>query len=136
MIGTASAHNHDYLRSLGAEPVSYGEGLVERVRALAPGGVDAAFALVGGTEALETSRALVRDPARIVSIVDPEVLAIGGRLVFVRPDAVDLAALGELAQSGRLAVTVASTFPLAQAASAQLLIAEGRTRGKIVLLVS
>ncbi|WP_327069530.1 NADP-dependent oxidoreductase [Kitasatospora sp. NBC_01250] len=136
VIGTASAHNHDYLRSLGAEPVSYGEGLVERVRALAPDGVDAAFALVGGAEALESSRALVKDPARIVSIVDPEVMAVGGRLVFVRPDAADLAALGELAESGRLTVTVASTFPLAQAASAQLLIAEGRTRGKIVLLVS
>lgn len=136
VIGTASARNHDYLRSLGAEPVSYGEGLMERVRALAPDGVDAAFALVGGGEPLDSSHALVKDPARIVSVVDPRVLAIGGRLVFVRPDAADLAALGELVRSGRLTVTVASTFPLAQAASAQLLSAEGRTRGKIVLLVS
>ena len=37
VIGTASPANHDYLRSLGAEPVAYGEGLAGRVRALAPG---------------------------------------------------------------------------------------------------
>ena len=42
MIGTASPANHEYLRSLGAEPVAYGEGLVEWVRALAPDGVDVA----------------------------------------------------------------------------------------------
>ena len=43
VIGTASPANHDYLRSLGAEPVAYGEGLAGRVRALAPDGVDAAL---------------------------------------------------------------------------------------------
>ncbi len=47
VIGTASPANHDYLRSLGAEPVAYGEGLVERVRALAPGGVDLALDVAG-----------------------------------------------------------------------------------------
>ena len=43
VIGTASAANHDYLRSLGAEPVVYGDGLAGRVRELAPDGVDAAL---------------------------------------------------------------------------------------------
>jgi NADPH:quinone reductase-like Zn-dependent oxidoreductase len=43
VIGTASPANHEYVRSLGAEPVAYGEGLVGRVRALAPDGVDAAL---------------------------------------------------------------------------------------------
>jgi len=47
VIGTASPANHDYLRSLGAEPVAYGEGLAGRVRALAPGGVDAALDVAG-----------------------------------------------------------------------------------------
>jgi len=47
VIGTASPANHEYLRSLGAEPVAYGEGLVERVRALAADGVDLAFDLAG-----------------------------------------------------------------------------------------
>jgi NADPH:quinone reductase-like Zn-dependent oxidoreductase len=134
VIGTASEHNHAYLRSLGAEPVAYGAGLADRVRALAPRGVDAAFDLVGG-EALTVSRELVADPGRIASIVETAVLDIGGRFVWVRPDAADLAALGELADTGRLTVNVAATFPLAQAASAQELLAERRTRGKIVLTV-
>ena len=47
VIGTASPANHDYLRSLGAEPVAYGEGLAGRVRALAPDGVDAALDVAG-----------------------------------------------------------------------------------------
>jgi hypothetical protein len=47
VIGTASPANHEYLRSLGAEPVAYGEGLVERVRALAPQGVDGALDVAG-----------------------------------------------------------------------------------------
>ncbi|MER5353025.1 NADP-dependent oxidoreductase [Kitasatospora sp. NPDC002551] len=133
VIGTAGERNHAYLRSLGAEPVGHGEGLAERVRALAPQGVDAAVDLVGG-DAVEVSAALVADPARIASVADFGVRARGGRYVWVRPDAAGLAELAALADDGRLTVTVASTFPLAQAASAQALSAEGRTRGKIVLL--
>ncbi|MFE0461966.1 NADP-dependent oxidoreductase [Kitasatospora sp. NPDC058965] len=134
VIGTAGPHNHAYLRGLGVEPVAHGEGLVARVRELAPEGVDAAFDLVGGA-ALAASRELVADPARIVSTTDPAVRGFGGRYLFARPDAADLAALAALADAGRLTVNVAATFPLAQAASAQQLNAEGRTRGKIVLTV-
>lgn len=47
VIGTAGEHNHGVLRSLGAEPVTYGEGFAERVRASAPEGVDAALDFVG-----------------------------------------------------------------------------------------
>jgi NADPH:quinone reductase-like Zn-dependent oxidoreductase len=47
VIGTASPANHDYLRSLGAEPVAYGEGLIGRVRAHAPDGVDVALGSTG-----------------------------------------------------------------------------------------
>src|SRR6202035_2431792 len=47
VIGTASPANHDYLRSLGAEPVTYGEGMAGRVRALTPGGVDVALDVAG-----------------------------------------------------------------------------------------
>jgi NADPH-dependent curcumin reductase CurA len=47
VIGTAGPANHEYLRSLGAEPVAYGDGLLERVRALAPDGVDRALDVAG-----------------------------------------------------------------------------------------
>jgi NADPH:quinone reductase-like Zn-dependent oxidoreductase len=134
VIGTASRRNHHYLQELGAEPVEYGEGLVDRVRELAPDGVDAALDLVGG-DSVEISAQLVGDPARIASITDYSVKARGGHYVWARPDAADLTVLARLADEGRLHVPVASTFPLSQAASAQALNAEGRTRGKIVLLV-
>jgi NADPH:quinone reductase-like Zn-dependent oxidoreductase len=134
VIGTAAERNHAWLRTLGVEPVAHGPGLADRVRALAPDGVQAALDLVGG-DAVETSVQLVADPARIASAVDFGVTARGGRYIWARPDAADLAALADLADRGLLTVPVASTFPLAQAASAQALNAEGRTRGKIVLLV-
>ncbi len=60
VIGTASPNNHDYLRTLGAIPVTYGEGLVERVRKLAPNGIDAALD-AAGEEALRASIELIQD---------------------------------------------------------------------------
>ncbi|MDH6575076.1 NADP-dependent oxidoreductase [Kitasatospora sp. MAP5-34] len=134
VIGTASERNHAFLRELGAEPVTYGDGLADRVRALAPAGVDAVFDVIGGG-VVGLSAGLVADPHRIASIADYGVVALGGQYLFVRPDAADLTELGRLADEGKLTVPVASIFPLSQAASAQALNAEGRTRGKIVLLV-
>ena len=68
VIGTAGESGHAYLRQFGAEPVVYGDGLVERIRELAPDGVDAAIDTVGTTEAIDTSLALVPDRSRIVTI--------------------------------------------------------------------
>jgi NADPH:quinone reductase-like Zn-dependent oxidoreductase len=132
VIGTAGEHNHDYLRELGAEPVAYGDGLADRVRRLAPGGVTVALDLVGG-DALAITPGLLAPKGRWASIVDPSVRDQGGRYVFVRPDPTDLATLASLADDGRLSVTVARTYPLADAAEAQVALAEGHTRGKIVL---
>ncbi|HSK28075.1 MAG TPA: NADP-dependent oxidoreductase [Jiangellales bacterium] len=135
VIGTASERNHDLLRDLGAEPVAYGEGLVGRVRELAPAGVDVVLDTVGG-DALEASAELVRDTERLVSITDAaRVAELGGRYVFVRPDRDDLAALGAQVETGRLRVVVQQTFPLADAAEAQALVGEGHVAGKIVLEV-
>jgi NADPH:quinone reductase-like Zn-dependent oxidoreductase len=134
VIGTASERNHGYLRSLGAEPVTYGEGLADRVRALAPDGVDAVLDLVGG-DALTVSPDLLTTGGRLVSIADGAVLGLGGRYFWVRPDAADLAAVSELAERGVVQVEVAATFPLEKAADAQRLNAEGHTRGKVIVTV-
>ncbi|WP_328539621.1 NADP-dependent oxidoreductase [Streptomyces sp. NBC_00344] len=134
VIGTASERNHEYLRALGAEPVTYGEGLADRVRALAPGGIDAVFDTIGG-DTLRTSANLLAPEGRLASIVDGEVIALGGRYVFVRPDPLDLHVLGELADQGVITVHVDRVFPLEQTADAHRLSAEGRTRGKIVVAV-
>ncbi|MFF8369402.1 NADP-dependent oxidoreductase [Streptomyces lydicus] len=134
VIGTASERNHDFLRSLGAEPVTYGEGLADRVRALAPEGVDVALDFVGGG-VVDVSQELLKDRGRVVSIADGEVTEKGGHLVWVRPDSEGLTALGALADAGKLTVHVDAVFPLAEAAEAFRRSQEGRTRGKIVLEV-
>ncbi|WP_411083760.1 NADP-dependent oxidoreductase [Streptomyces sp. cmx-18-6] len=134
VIGTASARNHDHLRSLGAEPVEYGDGLADRLRELAPEGIDAAFDTVGG-EALRVSAETLAEGGRLASIADNEVVSYGGHYAFVRPDATDLGHLAELAEQGIVTVHVDRVFPLEQAAEAYRLNQEGRTRGKIVVTV-
>jgi len=134
VIGTASERNHDFVRSLGGEPVRYGEGLAERVRGLAPEGVDAVFDTVGG-EALRVSANLLAPEGRLASIADGEVLGYGGRYCWARPNAQDLLKLTELAEQGAVSVHVSQTFPLERAAEAHRLNEEGRTRGKIVVTV-
>ena len=69
VIGTASEHNHEYLRSLGAEPTTYGDQLTDRVREIAPDGVDAALDAAGGG-ALPALVELAGDPERVVTIAD------------------------------------------------------------------
>ncbi|MFF9096463.1 NADP-dependent oxidoreductase [Streptomyces sp. NPDC014802] len=134
VIGTASERNHDFVRKLGGEPVSYGEGLADRVRGLAPEGVDAAFDTVGG-DALQASVTLLAPGGRLASIADPEVLAYGGRYFWVRPDTDDLRKLSDLAEQGVVSVHIDETFPLERAADAHRRSQEGRTRGKIVVTV-
>jgi NADPH:quinone reductase-like Zn-dependent oxidoreductase len=137
VIGTASPANHDFLRTLGAEPIEYGDDLPKRLADLAGGDgrVDVALDFVGG-QSLTQSPALVRHPARHASVVDPVVKDQGGRYVFVRPHAEQLASLGLLAEGGKLTVEVAHELPLAEAAEAHRLVEQGHGRGKIVLVVS
>jgi NADPH:quinone reductase-like Zn-dependent oxidoreductase len=137
VIGTASPANHDYLRSLGAEPVAYGEGLAGRVRVLAPGGVDAALD-VAGSGVLPELIELAGGPEHVVTIAD-----FGGAhehgVRFSRGDAGRavhaLAEIGELIESGRFSLPVARTFPLAEIAQAHRAGEDGNVRGKLVLVI-
>ncbi|WP_250005389.1 NADP-dependent oxidoreductase [Actinoplanes sp. M2I2] len=136
VIGTASPANHDFLRSLGAEPIEYGDDLPKRLADLVGGDgrVDAATDFRGG-DALTQSPALVRHPVRHVSVVDPAVKEQGGRYVFVRPDGAELSTLGALVANGRLRVHVSRELPVTEAAEAHRLMAGGHVRGKLVLTV-
>jgi NADPH:quinone reductase-like Zn-dependent oxidoreductase len=128
VLGTASEPNHGYLRSLGVEPVRYGEGLAGRVRELAPAGVDAVLDTAGrGTLAATPDIG-----TRVVSIAEFD--HPGATAVFARLVPEDLRTVAELAEAGRLEVRVARTFPLEQAAAAQRLLAEGHAPGRIVLV--
>lgn len=136
VIGTASEGNHDFLRDLGATPVAYGEGLVERVREIAPDGVSASVDYIGAQEAFDASSTLVGDPQRIVSNVDPQAVTdVGGRYCFVRPQADDLAALVREVDAGNVRIEVQEAFALSDAARAHEVSQDGHVRGKLVLEV-
>ncbi|MFE7776518.1 NADP-dependent oxidoreductase [Streptomyces sp. NPDC057445] len=137
VVGTASPGNHDDLRALGAIPVAYGEGLVERVRAVAPDGVDAVFD-AAGKDALPASIELRGGTTdRVVTIADMNAADHGVRFSAggTPPERVreGLAEHARLAADGRLSLPVAGTFTLADAAKAQQLSEAGHVRGKLII---
>jgi NADPH:quinone reductase-like Zn-dependent oxidoreductase len=137
VIGTASPANHDFLRSLGATPTMYGAGLVQRVRALAPTGVD--FALdVAGRGALPELIELAGSAERVLTIADPQAQQYGvpytgggGQRSYEA-----LAEAARLFTQGRFSLPVERTFPLADAPEAHRISEEGHVRGKLVLLLA
>lgn len=135
VIGTASERNHNFLRELGAEPVSYGPELVDNVQAVAPAGVDVVIDLVGG-DALAATPQLLAKGGRVASVTDAKtVKELGGSYVFVRPDGATLGRLLGLVADGKLRVEVAETYPLEQTGDALEASKAGHTRGKIVITV-
>jgi len=147
VIGTASPENHERLRQLGAIPVAYGEGLVDRVRAIAPGGVDRVLDAAGTDEAIEASLELVDDPQHVGTIVrgaDAPGWGIqawsGGSKVPLTPEQQawrdeGIRVAAERAAAGEFDVEIGRTLPLEQAADAHRMIEDGTApRGKIVLL--
>ncbi|MGW6929684.1 NADP-dependent oxidoreductase [Lentzea sp. NPDC054927] len=134
VVGTASPRNHDYLRSLGAIPVTYGDGLADRVRALAPQGVDAVFD-VAGQDALPVSIELRGGTGRIVTITDLRAFDLG--VVFSgssRRFGEQLADYARLVADGTIGVRVATSFPLVDAARAHELSETGHAAGKVILV--
>ena len=134
VVGTAREANHDYLRTLGAEPVSYGDDLVVAARALVPEGYDVILDYAGG-QAIDTVPDLLRPGGSVVSIADGRVTGLGGIYAWVRPSRSDLAELAALAAAGRLTVTVSEVFDLDNAAEAYRSLEGGHTRGKIVVRI-
>ena len=141
VIGTASAANAEYLRSFGAEPTTYGDGLVERVRALAGGRdpvVDLALDAAGGG-VLPALVELTGAPERVVTIADFQgaqdtgVSFNGG----MGPERAwqALREVAPLIDAGRFRLPVAQTFPLADIAEAHRISETGHPRGKLVVTV-
>jgi NADPH:quinone reductase-like Zn-dependent oxidoreductase len=139
VIGTAGESNHELLRSYGAVPVTYGPGLAERVREVAPGGVDAAIDTVGTDEAVDTSLELVSDRGRIVSIAafgraDSGIVLISSDDPETHVRAEAWRTLLPAAADGSLKIAIARTYPLADAAAALRFVRDGHAAGKVVLL--
>ncbi|WDF33703.1 NADP-dependent oxidoreductase [Arthrobacter agilis] len=134
VLATASEKNHEFLRSLGAEPLTYGEGISDRIAGLAPDGLDAVVDFVGGEDWVASLEHL-KSPERVASVADAEVKDRGGRYIFVRPDSADLLALTELVEAGSVTPVLAESFPLDRAADAFRASMEGHIRGKIAVTV-
>jgi NADPH:quinone reductase-like Zn-dependent oxidoreductase len=137
VIGTASAGNHDYLRSIGATPVRHGEHLLEDLRVAAPDGVDAAFD--GGAHGF-VGQILTLVPAdRVVTIVDFEAGATGVHVAAGNPLALTAASIGpvlQLAAEGRFRTEIDAVVPLADLADAHRRSETGHVRGKLLVQVA
>jgi NADPH:quinone reductase-like Zn-dependent oxidoreductase len=134
VVGSASERNHAYLRGIGAVPVLYGEGMAERVRAVAPQGVDAALDSFDD-DSLRQAVAIVGDPRRVVSMVSH-----GAARELGLPEPVGtrsaerLAAMVDLYERGLVRIHVREALPLREAARAHRELDTGHGRGKTVLL--
>lgn len=135
VIGTASEANQEVVRQLGATPTTYGEGLADRVRALAPNGVDAVFD-AAGHGALPAAIELRGGTDRIVTIADGAAADLG--VTFLSgpgPRPIDLAEqVAQQIVAGDLRFAApARTFAFTDAAAAQEESEHGRGSGKVVL---
>lgn len=145
VLATTSAARADRVRELGAEPLPYGDGLVERVRAAAPDGVTAIMDAAGTDEAIEASLELLSDRSRIATLVRGADAAGWGIRAFSggspqpptaqqttwRTEAIPVALA--LMADGRFEVELGDAYPLVDAAAAQAASMHG-AKGKLVLI--
>jgi NADPH:quinone reductase-like Zn-dependent oxidoreductase len=135
VIASSSEANHDYLRELGAIPVSYGSGVAERVRAAVGGPVNAVFDVAGKTPVQELI-GLVPEPSQVLSIANYTAGQAGARVSGGGADSHPMEALAlaaELLAQNKLVIKV-QTFPFDRAAEAYRISQSGHVRGKLVLV--
>jgi len=141
VVGTAGKANFAFVETHGGTPVEYGPGLLDRVRAAAPGGIAAALDTVGSDEAGDISLALVGDRTRVVTIVAAARAKADG-YVFIgatNPASGPFRARArsrilDLARAGDLVVPIAETFTFADAPAALAALTAPHPPGKIALV--
>jgi NADPH:quinone reductase-like Zn-dependent oxidoreductase len=134
VIGTAGTGNQEFVRSLGALPTTHGPGLADRVRALAPDGVDGGIDTAGRGSVRDLIE-LTGDPAKVVTIADFGAGELGVQVTSGGGgQAVRLAEIAGLLAAGRLEVPIAGTFPLDRIGEAYAESQGGHVRGKLVLI--
>ncbi|WP_030378266.1 MULTISPECIES: NADP-dependent oxidoreductase [unclassified Streptomyces] len=133
VIGTSSTGKHAYLRTLGALPTTYGEGLADRVRELAPAGVDAVLD-TAASGSLPDLVAIAGDAGRVVTVADAaRASGLGVRHVYAENDSAVLAEGAALGGRGLFVPHLAATYPLERIAEAHRESELGHTQGKIVV---
>ena len=135
VVGLASPVHHDWLAAHGVIPVSYGDGVADRIRQAA-GKVDAFIDTVG-TGYVQLALDLGVAPDRIDTIADFAAIGrygVKGDGNAAGASAAVLAELAALIADGELEIPIAATFPLAEVRDAYRRLAQGHAQGKIVLL--
>jgi NADPH:quinone reductase-like Zn-dependent oxidoreductase len=135
VIGLAGPTHHDWLRSKGVSPVTYGDGVAQRIRAAAPK-TDAFIDTVGG-DYVQLALGLGVRPDRVDTIANFAAVQEYGVRAEGNAAGASAAVLAELADrivAGQLEVPIAASFPLDAVRDAYVLLAQGHTRGKIVLV--
>ena len=136
VLGIASPSNADWLRSHGAVPVRYGEGLAERLKASTPDAIDAFIDLFGPEYVqLAVDLDIPRDRIEtIASFEKAEELGVkaDGSVTASTPEV--LTEMADLVASGAIEIPIAGTYPLERVADAFEELEHRHTRGKIVLI--
>jgi NADPH:quinone reductase-like Zn-dependent oxidoreductase len=136
VVALASEDHHDWLREHGAVPVTYGDGVAQRIREAA-GGQVGAFIDLFGSGYVELAIELGVAPERIDTIADPTAserhpgVKLDGNMAGASPET--LAELAALIAEGRLEVPIARVYPLAEVREAYTELERRHTLGKIVL---
>jgi NADPH:quinone reductase-like Zn-dependent oxidoreductase len=134
VIGTAGEANQEFVRSLGAVATTHGPGLADRVRALAPDGVDGGVDTAGKGSVRELMD-LTGDPGKVVTIADFGAGELGVQLTTGGGEqGPRLAQIAELLAAGGLQVPIAGTYPLERIGEAYAESRAGHVVGKLVLL--
>ena len=136
-LGSGKSTVAGYLRELGAIPTTYGPGLADRVRELAPGGVEAALDLAG-SGIIPDLIEIVGDPSHVLSVADFSAEQSGAKFSHGPPKDPEriFADVARLCSEGRFRLRVDQIFPLEQTAEAQEVSARGHVTGKLIILIA
>jgi NADPH:quinone reductase-like Zn-dependent oxidoreductase len=137
VIGLAGEANHGWLTDHGVIPVAYGDGVADRIRAAAPGGVNAFVDTYGDGYVDLALQELGVATDRVDTVIDfaaAEKYGVKTDGNMVGASAEVLGELAGLIADGRLEVPIAKTYPLTQVRAAYEELERRHTRGKIVLL--
>ena len=132
-IGVASEAKRALVEATGATFVASGAGFADRVRELAPDGVDLVVDLVGG-DTLRGAAPLAKSPDHVVSTADFSVTQLGGVTRAHDPEALEK--ITGVVSYGLVDPRVTATFPLERAAEALALVESGHATGKTVIEVA
>ena len=133
VIGVASESKRELVEATGATFVPSGPGFADKVREIAPNGVDLVVDLVGG-DVLREAAPLATEPSRVVSVADASVVDLGGAMRDRNPEA--LGKITGVVQYGLVDPHVTATYPLEQAGEAMAAVESGHATGKVVIEVA